>query len=225
MSGPDALALREIDVSGFKEMEFQYGMVHTMGGKLTKPQAMITRKVGPKGSMFAQVNVKQRWLISAATGQTTYCKNMFGSACLLRLLHDTVETICNGDDQAQAAEVAEEGGEEYDPMNEVECAEETGPAAKQTRGCGNKRARYYQNNAKGRIVARDFPKFPPEIVAGCKEKRSIQLYVATRKEVWLRLEDVPWAVMYLYLQASLKGVPLVAPDSVGPGGSEESSGQ
>ena len=224
MSDADAqVMLRGIDFSGYKDFEFEYGQVHVSGGKLGKPLPLITRRARCAGTTFVLCGTNQRWLITATTGvKTGYSKNMFGSKCLVDALHDVVLQACNGDLETTETAMEEEGGgeEEYDPMNEVDCAEvDISPAKKprqETRGCGDKRARYYKNHAKGRILDIDFPKYPPEIVADCREKRSIQLLIATRQQVWLRLEDVPWAVKYLYIQGVLKGVPLVAADSRGP---------
>ena len=46
--------------------------------------------------------------------------------------------------------------------------------------------------------------------------RTIQLYVVDRKQVWLDLDDVEWALRFLYMQFVLKGVPVVSPDDAGP---------
>ena len=46
--------------------------------------------------------------------------------------------------------------------------------------------------------------------------RTIQLYVVDRKQVWLDLDDVEWALRFLHMQFVLKGVPVVSPDDAGP---------
>ena len=46
--------------------------------------------------------------------------------------------------------------------------------------------------------------------------RTIQLYVVDRKQVWLDIDDVEWALRFLYMQYVLKGVPVVSPDDAGP---------
>ena len=56
----------------------------------------------------------------------------------------------------------------------------------------------------------------PEEDPDCTEVRQIRLYVVDRKVVWLHIDDVEWAVRYLYVQNLLKGVPLVLDDSAGP---------
>ena len=48
--------------------------------------------------------------------------------------------------------------------------------------------------------------------------RPVKLFIIDRKTVWLSIDDVAWAVRYLYEQAHLKGVPVVVDDDAGPGG-------
>ena len=70
----------------------------------------------------------------------------------------------------------------------------------------------------------DIRTLPPEVISDCSEKRSIQLYIEERRYVWLRVEDVPWAVKYMYIQNMLKGVPFASDDPRGPSGAASSSG-
>ncbi len=106
--------------------------------------------------------------------------------------------------------------DEYDPMNGIE-------GGTITRGSGEnaespaKRARYKQA-VRNQSVDMDLPRQPPEVFGDTREKRSIQLYIVDRRQIWLRIDDVAWAVKYLYTQHLLKGVPLIAPDSTGPEG-------
>ena len=46
--------------------------------------------------------------------------------------------------------------------------------------------------------------------------RTIQLYVVDRKQVWLDIDDVEWALRFLHMQFGPKGVPVVSPDDAGP---------
>ena len=90
-----------------------------------------------------------------------------------------------------------------------------------TRGRGvggdpSKRTRYNQNKAKNRLVTVTVPAVSPEEDPKSTSTRIIQLYVVDRKQLWLDLDDVEWAVRFLYMQFSLKGVPVVSPDDTGP---------
>ena len=57
-----------------------------------------------------------------------------------------------------------------------------------------------------------------EIDPTCTQMRPVKLYITDRKAVWLSLDDVAWAVRYLFDQHRLKGVPLVDDNDAGPGG-------
>ena len=60
------------------------------------------------------------------------------------------------------------------------------------------------------------PAISPEEDPTSTSTRTIQLYVVDRKQVWLDLDDVEWALRVLYMQFVLKGVPVVSPDDTGP---------
>ena len=79
------------------------------------------------------------------------------------------------------------------------------------------RARYTVNAAKNKVLEIEMPERSPEEDPGCSEKRTISLYIADRQQVWLDNDHLDWAIRCLYVQHLLKGVPLVAPDSAGPG--------
>ena len=56
----------------------------------------------------------------------------------------------------------------------------------------------------------------PEEDPGCRDFREVRLYVKDRNTIWLHIDDVEWAVRFLFMQSHLKGVPLVTDDSPGP---------
>ena len=90
-----------------------------------------------------------------------------------------------------------------------------------TRGRGvggdpSKRTRYQQNKAKNRLVTVTAPAVSPEEDPRSTSTRTIQLYVVDRKQVWLHIDDVEWALRFLHMQFVLKGVPVVSPDDAGP---------
>ena len=78
---------------------------------------------------------------------------------------------------------------------------------------------FYKNVAKTKIVYVYVPEKTPEEDPTGQKQRKIALYIDDRKTIWLDLNDVPWAVQFLYVQNMLKGVALVHADSSGPGGS------
>ena len=54
----------------------------------------------------------------------------------------------------------------------------------------------------------------------CMDQRPITLFVVDRSQIWLDIEDVGWAVEYMYDQNLLKGVAAVPPEDTGPAGAE-----
>ena len=109
------------------------------------------------------------------------------------------------------------GSSTSNPMNEVEQEEgDVDVSPSKTKGQGAKRARYYRNLARNSIVTLDMLVKGPEEDPNCQDFRKIRLYVLDRKTIWLHIDDVEWAVRYLYAQNLVKGVPLVPDDSQGP---------
>ena len=60
--------------------------------------------------------LSEPWLIGAVTGQKAH--GVLCRTTLLTTLHSFVKQTCNGEQDTRAAE--EEGGDEYDPMQEIE---------------------------------------------------------------------------------------------------------
>ena len=98
--------------------KFEFAKVHFFGGLLRKSMPMTTKKVivsnGEK--IFVKMLATEPWLIGAVTGQKAHCG--LGRTTLLAMLHSFVGQACNGELDTPAA--AEEDGDEYDPMQEIE---------------------------------------------------------------------------------------------------------
>ena len=45
----------------------------------------------------------------------------------------------------------------------------------------------------------------------------MSVFIEDRKQIWLSVDDVAWAVTYLFMQNQLKGTPMVHDDDAGPG--------
>ena len=198
----------------FRPAKFEFSKVHFCGGLLKKPMPLTTKKVtvhnGEK--IFVKMSASEPWLIGAVTGQKSH--GMLCRTTLLTTLHSFVEQACNGELDTRAAE--EQGGDEYDPMQEIEVDDGT---HSRSRGGGedpSKRARYQKNQAKNRLLTITAPAVCPEEDPMSTSTRTIQLYVVDRKQVWLDIDDVEWALRFLYMQFVLKGVPVVSPDDAGP---------
>ena len=79
-----------------------------------------------------------------------------------------------------------------------------------------KRARYVKT-FRQEIVSVIMPERCPEEDDTGTQVRRVRLFIVDRQQIWLHMDDVEWAVKYLYVQNHLKGVPLVDDDSTGPG--------
>ena len=209
--------VHNVDLSGFRAMDFQFDRVHTTGGMLKTPMPMQSRKVADKG-LFVKICRREPWLGTATTGQKYPKNNIYGQHCLLDVLREHVQEACDG---RAALKEAGETKDEYDPMNEVDCPQGDVNADRDRHGGGAKRAR--KNIAKHRFLEMEMAMHPPEIVRNCSARKSILLFIVDRRQIWLRLSDVAWAVKYLYIQSLMKGVPMVAEDSRGPGEAQPSS--
>ena len=102
----------------FRPGKFEHSKVHYCGGLLKKAMPLNTKKVpvhdGEK--IFVKMAISEPWLIGAVTGTRSH--GLLGRTTLLTTLHGFVEQACNGELDTRAAE--EEGGDEYDPMEEIE---------------------------------------------------------------------------------------------------------
>ena len=194
----------------FRPAKFEFSKVHFSGGLLRRPMPITTKKVtvhnGEK--IFVKIRQNEAWLVGAVSGQKAH-----GALCrttLISTLHSFVEQACNGELDSRAAE--EEGGDEYDPMQEIEVDDGT-----HSRSRGRARLRYpKQNKSNNWLVTVTVPAVSPEEDPMSTSTRTIQLYVVDRKQVWLDIDDVEWALRFLYMQFVLKGVPVVSPDDAGP---------
>jgi hypothetical protein len=79
------------------------------------------------------------------------------------------------------------------------------------------RWRYTRNAAKHCISTLDMPYECPEVDPTGTKRRNVSVYVEDRKTIWISIDDVAWAVQYLYTQNQLKGIPMVAANDAGPG--------
>ena len=144
-------------------------------------------------------------------GPEKYAVAWFGRTSLLDDLQDKIRNYKAG--WVWSSSCAAMASDDYDPMMEVEQDQEFSPKIKRQ---GQKRKRASRNLALDSIATFDMLVRCPEKGPHCTEVRQIRLYVVDRSVVWLHMDDVEWAVRYLYVQNLLKGVPLVPDDSTGP---------
>ena len=205
----------------FKPVKFDFGQVHIAGGHTATPAAVTSKSVegsDKKQHIFVKMAAKKRWLLSAVCGSQDKNQKAFRRTSLLNTLRDHVARIADGIDSSHAPPVA--AAVEYDPMSEIGSVRNTTPAFGTTLLSADNRGRkrYYTNRAKNCIVTVNVTSRCPEMDPQCTQMRAVKMFIVDRKTVWLSIDDVAWAVRYLFDQHHLKGIPLVADDDAGPGG-------
>ena len=202
----------------FKPIKFDFGKIHMSGGQSTKAYPMTSKQVvGMDGESltFVKLAVSERWLVASTTGVSKYSSSSFGRTSLLDDLREQIQIHCDDPGSNSAPDPAADA--DHDPMAEVG-QEGDPPSAPKIKGRGQKRLRYYKNHRTKTTVSFDMPVRCPEEDPTCTDMRKVRVYIEDRKQIWLDIADVEWAVRYLYIQNHLKGVPLIPDDSVGPAG-------
>ena len=152
------------------------------------------------------MSTKEPWLCKAVTGYACSQRTSISRASLLTDLLAKIRAAADGNGDSVNADLRS------DPMNEVEGGGQP-PEAKRRRN-----RRRPTNKVRHSCIVVDFPSKCPEMHPECTDTRSITLYVKDRLQIWLDIEDVPWAVEYMYDQNFLKGVAAVHPEDTGPDG-------
>ena len=200
----------------FKPVRIEFGRVHIAGGFSSKAAPVVSRSV--EGSdrvqhVFVKMASSEAWLLQATCGKGNKNGVGFARTSLLYILRAHILRLADGTDAIDAAPVAEAGS--HDPMDEINRAQATNATAV-LQADKHGRTRYYKNPAKNCIATVNVRSRPHEIDPTCTQMRAITLFVVDRKTVWLSLNDVSWAVRYLFDQHKLKGVGVVDDDDAGP---------
>ena len=121
-----------------------------------------------------------------------YSAGMYGSNSLLDVLHEKVLKLCDGEllCDGVASSSSHQASDEHDPMMEVQQDQADSGCSPKIKSQGQKRMRYFHNLARDSIATFDMLVRCPEEDPHCTDVRRIRLYVESRKEVWLYLDDV-----------------------------------
>ena len=204
---------------------------------MSKPMPIVFKKIdicgdgdanGQQAKTFVKLNRQQAWLLAAVSGHRRIGHVSFGRESLLDILQEKVVMATNGTLGSCSSDGATHGGgdgaaDDDDPMNMVDVPDEEQQEFEtptKVSGRGRNRQRYYRNVAKEKIFHTYVPECTLEEDPTQREQRKIALYILDRKTIWLDLNDVAWAVRFLYVQSKPWGVPEVQADDDGPGGGE-----
>lgn len=203
----------------FGDVVFDFGKIHVKGGALKKAMPMDSKQVllvPDQGSAtFVRLSVNEPWLMMAVTGQKR--NHTLGRTSLLTDLHEKIR-LADGELQqagaavavepAQPAVAGQQGGpavpsqagpqqpdsavaEEADPMDALECIESPKKKPKA------KPRPHRKKSAGGTFLVLDMPDLPLELwhIHRSSARRSVRIYQAgDSRQIWLELQDVPWAI-------------------------------
>ena len=208
-------------LAAFRPVKFEYGKVHMSGGFTAKKSAMKSKTVEDAAGIekhFVKMAASEPWLVLPTTGSANKNVSSIERTSLLGDLRDRIAQLCDGGQSTEANPPPAE----YDPMMELEMGTGSSTdviAAGKPAGRSAKlqRWRYTQNAAKHCITSIDMPYECPEVGPNTTKITTVSVYVEDRKTIWLSIDDVEWALTYLFTQNQLKGVPLVDDDDAGPG--------
>lgn len=198
-------------MAGFKTAKFDTDQVYISAGQCSKRFPMETRRVqmGGKNVLFALINSRSEWMHKAICGSTGG-KSRVARIGLMTELHDIVKKATAGELEEEEEAVPDDDVPE-DPMNDVDAPNVQTPIETRDRGVKRRHIK-----AGGKVLNIEFPLECPEASPKCKEKRVARVYVEHKSRIWLHLDDVDWALKYMYAQYVLQGVAYVSPDDAGP---------
>ena len=179
--------------------------------------AMTTHAVseGENQKVFCKLAIREQWLNKAICGN----KHRDSVSCGLQLFHDLHKIVhriwTSRSPSGAAAAVAEAAAVSGDPMDDVAFGDDDDhPRKKRRRGVVAERPTR-ANPCKGKVFTCNCPSVPPEAFPSNKETRCISLLALDHQTIWLSIDDVDWALKYLYAQYMIKMDEVLPAD--GPG--------
>ena len=204
----------KIDMSRCETAQFHQGEIMCKAGLNSKALPMTTKRCGAdKGHrIFARMMVGECWLCKAVTGCTASSHTSIGRTTLIK---DLLKLVVRAADDYVPTNEADDNDNGADPMDDIDV--EAAPIEENGRGRKRSRGQLKKSNvAKGKLLTFEMSATCPEFDPNSTEKRNVTLLIQDRKTVWLLLEDVDWAIKYMYAQNMLKGVASVSPEDEGP---------
>ena len=198
----------------FQLMKFQFDKIHISGGHNTKPMlaTAIVYEDASRGTTttFVKLASTEAWLLAATTGSTKAAGSAFGRTTLLERLREQLRQFYD----TPLAPITTEDNQAGDPMDDI--LEGAASSPRVTTPQGQRRGRRHTTHPQNTVLTVRMPVRCPEADPTCTEFREVKLYVRDRDTIFLHIDDVEWAVKYLFAQSELKGVPAVDESSTGP---------
>ena len=181
------------------------------GGLLKKPMSIRSMTVHVDGTSmeFAHLTTKQDWLCKAVAGECVSRRPLV-RVKLLKSLTKKLFEVTTG----SAVEVDAEAPATDDPMNALGWNEDSDDSTVMedrsvvTEDQKRKKKAPRTTQRKNCVIRFEVPERCPEKFPGDKTVRQIRCFVKSKREIWLGIEDLPWAIQYMHDQFRLGGVPV-----------------
>ena len=192
----------------FKPVQFLSDRVLVTGGHLSKPiEATSKTVVGPDKlhHVFVKMSGIDRWLQRCVCGTPSQGLKDKSSRrmTLIDIMRMQIRRLCDGLDNPGNVQHSATNDDDYDPMEDLADASVIKGKSDSKRVVGvytKGRARYYAMRRKDCIVTVNLPMQCREIAPLCQKMRPAKVFIVDRRTIWLSVDDVPWAIRWLFDQ-------------------------
>ena len=190
------------------------------GGLLKKPMAIpvMEVKVGDVTREFAHIAKGQDWLCKAVTGEHP-SKRPLSRVKLVDTLSKHVFDAASGGADAVSCGTDLDATQE-DPMSALELSLGEGIAARPN---APKQKTCRKTPWKNTVAYITVPEKCKERFPESTSTRDVALWIKDKREIWLQVEHIPWAIQYMHDQFRLGGVAVLSDAVASPGSSSAPS--
>ena len=213
---------RPIDRS-FNPVTFVSDRVTIGGGYSTKPVEVQSKTVlGPDKlhHVFVKMARGEKWVLRCVCGSPKQIREKTTSRrmTLIDIMRTKIRRLCDGLDNPGNVQHSATNDDDYDPMEDLADASVIKGKSDSKRVVGvytKGRARYYAMRRKDCIVTVNLPMQCREIAPLCQKMRPAKVFIVDRRTIWLSVDDVPWAIRWLFDEQQVKGTHVMADDDAG----------
>ena len=175
------------------------------GGLLKKPMSLpvLSARFDGAEMEFVHLTSKQDWLCKAVTGDCV-SRRPLGRVRFLKTLASKLYGATAGLDE-EGEDAADDHASLSDPMSAFAFEEDpqTKPSEQEKSKVKTPRATMKKNC----VLRFRMPEKCQERFPGDSATREVTCFVKSKREVWLGVEHLPWAINYMHNQFILGGVP------------------
>lgn len=181
------------------------------GGLLKKPMSLpvLSARFDGAEMEFVHMTSKQDWLCKAVTGACVSTRPL-GRVSFLKTLAAKIYGATAGLDE-DGDDAAEDQNSSCDPMSAFAFEEDQNKPSQHE----NSKPKTPRATIKKNCVLRlRMPDKCQERFPGNSATRDVTCFVKSKREVWLGVEHLPWAINYMHDQFVLGGVPIQTSPSI-----------